>query len=108
MFPPNFKPELIMLPFKASIRETGQTLNLAQSKEMIAQGRAGFVRIERSYRGAPEAIGWTMFEITPCAYVHTGDPLFAEERTARQHMKKTYAAWSEFGSTPAHPIPLCI
>lgn len=91
MFPITFKPDLIILPFKASIRDTGQPLTYAQAQAMLSGDQAEFVRIERSHPGAPEAPGWTFFERTPRAYVHTGDPLFAQEREARRHMRQAYA-----------------
>jgi hypothetical protein len=85
MFPLNFKPDLIMLPFKATVRETGQPLALEQARSLVALGEGQFVKVERSYPGAPEAIGWTIFECQTHAYVHTGDPLFDTERDARRH-----------------------
>ncbi len=101
MFPLNFKPDLIMLPFKATIRETGQALTLDQAKALIALGEGQFVKIERSYPGAPEAIGWTIFERQTHAYVHTGDPLFEAEREARRHMRTAYAIWHDLNGPDA-------
>lgn len=91
MFPLTFKPDLIILPFKASVRDTGQPLTFVQARALQLAGQMEFVRIERSHPGAPEAIGWTFFERTPRAYVHTGDPLFDQEREARRHMRQAYA-----------------
>ena len=101
MFPLNFNPDLIMLPFKATIRETGQPLTLEQARALIALGEGQFVKIERSYTGAPEASGWTIFERQTHAYVHTGDPLFEIEREARRHMRTAYAIWHDLNGSDA-------
>jgi hypothetical protein len=106
IFPPNHKPDLVLLPFKVSVHDTGQPLTLAQAQAMLASGQAEFVRIERSHPGAPEALGWTFFERTRMAYVHTGDPLFAAEREARRHLRTAYAVRYEMNAddclTPIH------
>ncbi len=91
MFPTTFKPDRIILPFKASLRDTGQKLTLPQTTTLITRGDAERIRIERSHPGAPETIGWTIFEPTPRAYVHTGDPLYEAERDARRHIRPPYA-----------------
>lgn len=100
------KPDLVILPFKASIRDTGQPLTLAQASAMLARPEAEFVRIERSYPGSPEASGWTLFERTTRTYIYTGDPLFASERQTRQHLRQVYAIRhvlnGEDGSTYSH------
>jgi len=49
------------------------------------------VQIERSYPGAPEAIGWTIFRRTPRKFVYENEPLFRFERGARRYIRKAYA-----------------
>jgi hypothetical protein len=101
VFPLNFKPDLIMLPFKAAIRETGQPLTLEQARSLIALGESQFVQVERSYPGMPEALGWTIFERKTHAYVHTGDPLFDTEREARRYMRTAYTIWHDLNGPEA-------
>lgn len=87
----NLQPVLLTLPFKASLRDSERELTFAQVNTLLGLGQAEAIQIERSYFNAPNAIGWTIFERTTCAYVHTGDPLFEAERDARRHIQKTYA-----------------
>ncbi len=87
MFPQNFNPDLIVLPFKASLAATGEPLTFDQAAAMFARGEARFMRIERSYQGAPETIGWTIFQQARLTYVHTGKPLYENERDARRHIR---------------------
>jgi len=47
-------------------------------------------QIERTYPGAPDAAGWTLFLRTTAAYVYNGDPLFANEPDAIQYLRKHY------------------
>jgi hypothetical protein len=82
---------LVVLPFKASVLETGQRLTIEQALAMRNRGQAQHLRIERSYPGAPEAIGWTVFERTAHAYLHKNEPLFLHEKGARRHIRKVYA-----------------
>ena len=83
------KPDLIVLPFKARRSECDvpltfdQTLSLLQAVESI--------QIERTYPGAPVAIGWTIFRRTPRKYLYENDPLFRFERGARRYIRKGYA-----------------
>jgi hypothetical protein len=87
----NDTPDLVVLPFKASVFETGQRLTFEQALAMLHGGQVGHLRIERSYPGAPEAIGWTVFERTARAYLHKNEPLFRGEQGARRHIRKVYA-----------------
>lgn len=83
--------DLVVLPFKATVLATGQRLTFYQALTMLHGGRAENLRIERSYPGAPEAIGWTVFERTARAYLYKNEPLFRDEQSARRHMRKIYA-----------------
>ena len=87
MFPTNFNPDLIVLPFKACLAATGESLTFDQATALFARGEARFMRIERSYRGAPETIGWTIFQQARLTYTHTGKPLYENERDARRHIR---------------------
>ncbi len=84
-------PDLVVLPFKATVLETGQQLTLEQVLAMRNRNQAQHLRIERSYPGAPEAIGWTVFERTSRAYLYKNEPLFQDEKGARRHVRKVYA-----------------
>lgn len=95
------KPDLAILPFKACIRETGQPLTFAQAAFLLLSGSARFVRIERSYPGAPEAIGWAVFERTPKAYIHVPSPLFDTERQARRYLRVRYAIQADLNGDDA-------
>ena len=87
MFPTTFNPDLIVLPFKASLSATGEPLAFNQAAMLFARGEARFMRIERSYRGAPETIGWTIFQQARLTHIYTGKPLFEAERDARRHIR---------------------
>jgi len=82
---------LVVLPFKATVLETAQRLTFKQALTMLYSGQKDGLLIERSYPGAPEAIGWTVFERTPHTYLYKSDPLFRDERGARRHIRKVYA-----------------
>ena len=83
--------DLVVLPFKATVLATGQCLTFEQALAMLHDGQVGHLRIERSYPGAPEAVGWTVFERTARAYLYRNEPLFRGEQGARRHIRKVYA-----------------
>ena len=83
--------ELVVLPFKASVLETGQHLTFEQALAMRHRGQAQHLRIGRSYPGAPDAIGWTVFQRTSRAYLYKNEPLFWSEKGARRYIRKAYA-----------------
>ena len=83
--------ELVVLPCKASVLETGQRLTFEQALAMRNGGQVEYLRIERSYPGAPEAIGWTAFQRTSRAYLYKNEPLFWSEKGARRYIRKAYA-----------------
>jgi len=87
MFPE--KPDLVILPFKAALTGSDIPLTLEQSLFLLRSGLR--VQIERSYPGAPEAIGWTIFRRTPRKFVYENEPLFRFERGARRYIRKAYA-----------------
>jgi hypothetical protein len=89
MFPTNFNPDLIVLPFKACLAATGEPLTFDQAADLFARGEARSMRIERSYREAPETIGWTIFQQARLTYIHAGKPLYKNERDARRHIRHT-------------------
>mgnify|MGYP001168742869 FL=1 len=82
-------PELLVLPFQARLAgdPTFLTFNQALALRLL---RAALL-IERSYPGAPQAIGWTIFRRTPQTYVHEGEMLHASETGARKHLRQVYA-----------------
>ena len=82
---------LVILPFKASVVATGQRLSFTEALAMRHRKQAQHLHIERSYPGAPEAIGWTIFQHTARAYLYEGEPLFLCEKGARKHIRKVYA-----------------
>ncbi len=90
MFPTNFNPDLIVLPFKACLAATGEPLTFDQAADLFARGEARSMRIERSYREAPETIGWTIFQQARLTYIHTGKPLYENERDARRHIRHAH------------------
>ena len=85
-------PPLVILPFKAADRQTGQPLSsFEEVEDPFSRGLGYRVRIERSYPGAPEAIGWTIFFRTRETYVYSGAPLTASEHECRQYIRQAYA-----------------
>ena len=96
MKPP--KPDLVVLPFTAVIAGTSIHLTLEQALFMLKRVDGARVRIERSYPGAPHAIGWTIFHRTPRKYVYESEPLFRFERGARRYIRKAYAIHYSFTS----------
>ena len=89
MFPD--KPDLIVLPFKAALISSGVSLTLEQTLRLWRSPQREFVRIERSYPGAPDAIGWTIFHRTARKYLYEDEPVFRFERGARRYIRKAYA-----------------
>ena len=83
------KPDLVILPFKASLPDTELPLTLEQTLSLLRSGLR--VHIERSQPGAPDAIGWTIFRRTPRKYLYENEPLFRFERGARRYIRKAYA-----------------
>lgn len=100
------KPDLVVLPFTAVIAGTSIHLNLEQALSMLRKAEGASVRIERSYPGAPHAIGWTIFHRTPRKYLYEKEPLFRFERGARRYIRKAYAIHysltSDDGMTYSH------
>lgn len=104
MFPQNFNPDLIVLPFKACLAATGESLTFNQAAALFARGEARYMRIERSYQGAPETIGWTIFQQARLTYIHAGKPLYENERDARRNLRHAHPigyAWNS-NLTPNH------
>ncbi len=77
----------LVLPFQAHEVPSGRPLSFEQTTETL---RAGLVRIQRSFPGAPHAIGWTVFYRQPYAYIHLNEPLFLTEGEARRYFRRTY------------------
>ena len=98
------KPDLVILPFKATLPEAALPLTLEQTLSLLRSGV--HVQIERSQPGAPDAIGWTIFRRTPRKYLYAKEPLFRFERGARRHIRKAYAIHysltSDDGMTYSH------
>ena len=85
------KPDLLVLPFTAVIEGTSIHLAFEQVLFMLRKAAGARVRIERSYPGAPHAIGWTIFRRTTRKYLYENEPLFRFERGARKYIFKAYA-----------------
>ena len=83
------KPDLVILPFKATLPVAALPLTLEQTLSLLRSGV--HVQIERSQPGAPDAIGWTIFRRTPRKYLYENEPLFRFERGARRYIRKAYA-----------------
>ena len=100
------KPDLVVLPFTAVIAGTSIHLTLEQALFMLKRVNGTHVHIERSYPGAPHAIGWTIFRRTPRKYLYEKEPLFRFERGARRYIRKIYAIHysltSDDGMTYSH------
>ena len=87
----NPNPDLVVLPFRATLVGTSDPLTFMQVVVLLNQGLKKHIQIERSYPGAPEAIGWTVFHRTSRAYCYENEPIFRSERGARRHLRKAYA-----------------
>ncbi len=85
------KPDLVVLPFKATLRGSDTPLTLDQTLSLLRGPHRRCVRIERSQPGDAEAIGWTIFRRTPKKYLYENEPLFRFERGARRYIRKAYA-----------------
>ena len=83
------KPDLVILPFKATLIGSDISLTLEQTLSLLRSGV--HVQIERSQPGAPDAIGWTIFRRTSRKYLYENEPLFRFERGARRYIRKAYA-----------------
>ena len=88
---PNPNPELVILPFTAKIKTTDIHLTFDQLMFLLNKGHRGSIQIERSYPGAPGAIGWTIFQRTAKAWLYQNEPFFRFERGAKQYIRKAYA-----------------
>jgi hypothetical protein len=82
-------PELTILPFQARLPDSPNFLTLDQA--LLAWRQSRPLSIERSYPGAPLAIGWTLFHRTPKKFDYRGDPLFRFEGGARRYLRQVYA-----------------
>ena len=85
------KPDLIVLPFKASLIGSGVSLTLEQTLRLLRSSQREFLLIERSHPGSPGAIGWTIFRRTSKKYLYENEPLFRFERGARRYIREAYA-----------------
>ncbi len=85
------KPDLVILPFKATLVGTGTLLTLEQTLRWLRSPQREFVLIDRSHPAASDAIGWTIFRRTPGKYLYENEPLFRFERGARRYIRKAYA-----------------
>lgn len=94
---PNPNPELVILPFTAKIKTTDIHLTFDQLMFLLKKGHRIQIQIERSYPGAPHAIGWTIFRRTTKAYLYENEPFSRFERGARQHIRKAYAVHHSLG-----------
>jgi len=83
------KPDLVILPFKATLPNVSLPLTLDQTLSLLRSG--AHVQIERSHPGAQDAIGWTIFRRTTKKYLYENEPLFRFERGARRYIRKAYA-----------------
>ena len=83
------KPDLVVLPFMARRIGSDAPLTLDQTLSLLRTTEK--VRIERSYPGDPQAIGWTIFRRTRTEYLYENEPLFRFERCARRHVRSAYA-----------------
>lgn len=101
------KPDLLVLPFMAVIQGMPILLTFDQTMSMLRKGNKAHICIERSYPGAPHAIGWTIFRRIPRKYLFENEPLFRFERGARRYIRKAYAIHysmltSDDGMTHSH------
>lgn len=100
------KPDLIVLPFKAMLIGSNTPLALDLTLFLSRGKQWETIQIERSYPGAPHAIGWTVFRRTPRKYLYENEPLFRFERGARRYIRKAYAIHcsltSDDGMTYSH------
>ena len=87
----NPNPDLVILPFKATLAGMPDPLTFEQVLARLNCGQKAQIQIERSYPGAPHAIGWTIFRRTPSKYLYENEPLFRFERGARRHLRRAYA-----------------
>lgn len=87
----NPNPDLVVLPFKATLVGTADILSLEQVIALLNQGQKAQIQIERSYPGAEGAIGWTIFRRGSQKYNYEGEPFFRFERGAWRHHHKAYA-----------------
>ena len=85
------KPDLVILPFTAMIQGTSIHPTFERAIEMLRKGNGSQMQIERSYPGAPHAIGWTIFRCTAVKYLYEDEPLFRFEHGARRYIRKAYA-----------------
>lgn len=76
------KPDLIILPFKAT--RIGSDIPFTLEQALLLLRARENVQIKRSQPGAPDAIGWTIFRRTPKKYLYENEPLFRFEREARR------------------------
>lgn len=82
-------PELVVLPFQACRTGSPISLNLEQALQAWRQGAS--LCVERSYPGAPQAIGWTLFHRIPRKFLYEGEPFFRFEGDARRYLRRVYA-----------------
>jgi len=87
----NPNPELVVLPFTAKIKMANIYITFDQLMFLLNKGNGHSIQIERSYPGAPGAIGWTIFQRTSKAWLYENEPFFRFERGARRYIHQAYA-----------------
>jgi len=87
--PDRSNPELLVLPFQACLAHSPDFLTLDEA--LLAWRQSRPLDLERSYPGAPHAVGWTIFRRTRLAFVYEGEPLFRFEGAARRYLRRIYA-----------------
>ena len=85
------KPDLVILPFKAKLAGMSDPITFEQVITLLNCGQKAQILVERSYPGAPHAIGWTIFRRTAAKYLYEDEPLFRFEHGARRYIRKAYA-----------------
>lgn len=102
----NPNPELVVLPFTATIKFTDIHPIFDELVFLLNKGHRQLIQIERSHPGASHSIGWTIFRRTPQKFLYENEPLFRFERGARRYISKAYAIHyslaSDDGLTHSH------
>jgi hypothetical protein len=60
-------------------------------------------KLVRSYPGAPDVIGWTVFLYNPKSCEHTGDPIFETERAAKKFLREWRGVTIRLNWNPCEP-----
>lgn len=83
-------PPVIALVCKVVDVKTGKPIAFEDAEKILVSFGGNGLAVTRSYPGAPDSTGWTVFHHKQRMVSHEGDPLFKSELECRKYIWQTY------------------